>query len=84
VGRRAPPSHRPDFLEALEGRPAAKAFYERLNGVDRCAIYYRIQDSRRAETRARRIVTFVDTLERGEKLYPREALPRGTRRYGRV
>ena len=33
------------------------------------AIYYRIQDSKRAETRARKIAKFVDMLERGEKVY---------------
>jgi uncharacterized protein YdeI (YjbR/CyaY-like superfamily) len=58
-----------DFLQALEGRPAAKAFYEGLNSVNRYAIYYRIQDSKRAETRARKIAKFVDMLERGEKVY---------------
>jgi uncharacterized protein YdeI (YjbR/CyaY-like superfamily) len=58
-----------DLLEALEARPAAKAFYESLNSVNRYAIYYRIQDSKRADTRARRIAKFVDMLERGEKLY---------------
>jgi uncharacterized protein YdeI (YjbR/CyaY-like superfamily) len=58
-----------DFLEALEARPAAKAFYETLNSVNRYAIYYRIQDSKRADTRARRIAKFVDMLERGEQLY---------------
>jgi uncharacterized protein YdeI (YjbR/CyaY-like superfamily) len=58
-----------DFIEALEGRPAAKAFYETLNSVNRYAIYYRIQDSKREDTRARRIAKFVDMLERGEKLH---------------
>jgi uncharacterized protein YdeI (YjbR/CyaY-like superfamily) len=58
-----------DFLEALEASPTAKAFYEGLNGVNRYAIYYRIQDSKRADTRARRIAKFVEMLERGEKIY---------------
>jgi uncharacterized protein YdeI (YjbR/CyaY-like superfamily) len=58
-----------DLLEALAARPAAKASYERLNSVNRYAIYYRIQDAKRADTRARRIAKFVDMLERGEKIH---------------
>jgi uncharacterized protein YdeI (YjbR/CyaY-like superfamily) len=58
-----------DFLEALEGRPAAKRFYESLDRLNRYAIFYRVQDSKRPETRARRIARFVDMLERGEKLH---------------
>jgi uncharacterized protein YdeI (YjbR/CyaY-like superfamily) len=60
----------PDLLEALERHPAAKAFFATLNGVNRYAILYRIQDARRPETRARRIAKFVDMLERSEKLHP--------------
>lgn len=60
----------PDLLEALERRPAAAAFFATLNSVNRYAILYRIQDAKRPETRARRIATFVDMLERGERLYP--------------
>ena len=59
-----------DLLEALEGRPAAKEFFATLNSVNRYAILYRIQDAKRPETRARRIATFVDMLERGERLHP--------------
>jgi uncharacterized protein YdeI (YjbR/CyaY-like superfamily) len=58
-----------DFLEALEEKPAAKKFYASLDSVNRYAIFYRIQDSKRAETRARRIAKFVDMLERGEKIH---------------
>jgi uncharacterized protein YdeI (YjbR/CyaY-like superfamily) len=58
-----------DFLEALEGRPAAKRFYESLDRLNRYAIFYRVQDSKRPETRVRRIARFVDMLERGEKLH---------------
>lgn len=60
----------PDLLEALERHPAAKAFFATLNGVNRYAILYRIQDAKRPETRARRIAKFVDMLERSEKLHP--------------
>ncbi|MET0843053.1 MAG: YdeI/OmpD-associated family protein [Mycetocola sp.] len=59
----------PDFLAALTGNPAAQSFFETLNSQNRYAIYYRVQDAKRPETRARRIETFVDRLARGEKLY---------------
>ena len=58
-----------DFLEALASRPAAKRFYESLDRLNRYAIFYRIQDSKRPETRARRIARFVEMLERSEKLH---------------
>ena len=59
-----------DLLEALAARPAARDFFETLNSTNRYAILYRIQDAKRPETRARRIATFVDMLECGEKPYP--------------
>lgn len=59
----------PDFLAALEQNPQAAEFFARLNSQNRYAIYYRIQDAKRPETRARRIETFVDKLARGEKFY---------------
>jgi uncharacterized protein YdeI (YjbR/CyaY-like superfamily) len=59
----------PDFLAALALNPDAAAFFETLNSQNRFAVYYRIQDAKRPETRARRIETFVDKLARGEKFY---------------
>lgn len=57
----------PDFLAALEANPPAAEFFGTLNSQNRFAIYYRIQDAKRPETRARRIADFVDRLARGEK-----------------
>lgn len=59
----------PDFLEALAKSPAASEFYNTLNSQNRFAIYYRIQDAKREETRTRRIEKFVGMLERGEKIH---------------
>ena len=60
----------PDDLEAaLSANPAAKAFFATLTGNTRYAILFRIQDAKRPETRARRIATFVDMLNRGETLH---------------
>ncbi|WP_354501544.1 YdeI/OmpD-associated family protein [Mycetocola sp. 2940] len=57
----------PDFLAALEANPQAAEFFGTLNSQNRFAIYYRIQDAKRPETRARRIEDFVARLSRGEK-----------------
>ena len=59
----------PEFLAALEKNPEAAAFFETLNSQNRFAVYYRIQDAKRPETRARRIEQFVEKLARREKFY---------------
>jgi uncharacterized protein YdeI (YjbR/CyaY-like superfamily) len=58
-----------DFHAALGRNPAAREFYATLNGQNRYAIYYRVQDAKRAETRARRIEHIVGMLARGEKFH---------------
>ena len=58
----------PDLQEALDKNPAAAEFFATLTGSKRYAFLYRIQDAKRPETRARRIATFVDLLNRGETL----------------
>lgn len=61
----------PDDLAAeLERRPRAAAFFATLDGRNRYAILYRLQDAKRPETRARRLEKFVAMLEAGEKLHP--------------
>jgi uncharacterized protein YdeI (YjbR/CyaY-like superfamily) len=60
----------PDLQQALDDSPAAKEFFETLNGTNRYAVLYRIHDAKRPETRARRIEKFVAMLARGEKLHP--------------
>ena len=59
----------PEFLEALAKNPEAAAFYATLNSQNRFAIYLRLQNAKRDETRARRIAAFIGMLERGEKIY---------------
>ena len=58
-----------DFLEALARNPKAKAFYETLTKQNKFAVYFRLNDAKKPETRARRIVKFVEMFERGEKFY---------------
>ena len=60
----------PDDLQAeLDARPAAKTFFESLSSQNRYAILYRLQETKRPETRARRLAQFVEMLERRESLY---------------
>ena len=59
-----------DFQAALDGNPRAKAFYGILEGRNRYAILFRLQNAKKPETRARRIQEFVAILERHEKIHP--------------
>jgi uncharacterized protein YdeI (YjbR/CyaY-like superfamily) len=62
-----------DLQQALDASPAAGEMFARLSSANRYAILYRVQDAKRPETRAARIRTFVDMLERGETLHPQQA-----------
>lgn len=59
-----------DLASALLQNPGAAAFFETLSSVNRYAILFRIGSVKRAETRERKIVQYVQMLERGETLYP--------------
>ncbi|WP_066954109.1 YdeI/OmpD-associated family protein [Streptomyces lushanensis] len=59
-----------DLTAALAGTPAAAEFFESLDGRNRYAILYRIQDAKKADTRARRIEKFVAMLAEKKKLHP--------------
>jgi uncharacterized protein YdeI (YjbR/CyaY-like superfamily) len=59
-----------DFRRELEKDEGARGFFATLDGQNRYAILYRIQDARRPETRARRIQEYVAMLREGKKLYP--------------
>jgi len=61
-----------DLRDALERNTSAKATFAELDRQNRYAILYRIQDTRKSETRAARIEKYVGMLERGETLYPRK------------
>ena len=58
-----------DFLDALAQNADAQAFYETLDGRNRYAIVYRLQDAKRPETRARRIEKFVRQLAEGRRFH---------------
>lgn len=59
-----------DLQQALDAAPQAQAFFATLNSQNRFAILFRIQNVKKAETRARKIAHFVQMLSVGEKLHP--------------
>ncbi len=58
-----------DFLQALDSRPEAKAFFATLDRKNLYPIYYRLHTAKRAETRARRMEQILAQLERGEHFH---------------
>ena len=59
-----------DLLEELSKDPQALAFFNNLDGRNRYAITYRIQDAKRPETRSRRVAKFVEMLAEHKQIYP--------------
>jgi uncharacterized protein YdeI (YjbR/CyaY-like superfamily) len=62
-----------DLQAALDGEPAAKAFFATLTGANRYAVLYRIHDAKAAKTRSARIEKFVAMLARHETVHPAKA-----------
>jgi uncharacterized protein YdeI (YjbR/CyaY-like superfamily) len=58
-----------DLTRALRRNAPARRAFEQLDRRNRYAILYRIQDAKRAETRARRIEQFVTMLAEGRTIY---------------
>jgi len=56
-----------DFLAALENKPKAKHFFERLTNSSRYVIAYGLTSTKKPETRQRRFEKYMDTLVRQEK-----------------
>jgi uncharacterized protein YdeI (YjbR/CyaY-like superfamily) len=56
----------PDLEAALAENSSAGEAFEKLDRKNRFAILYRLQDAKRAQTRARRLADFVGLLARGE------------------
>jgi len=62
----------PELDRAFAARPEVRSRFDRLSSQNRYAILYRISTAKRADTRARRVVRFVDMLLRGETIYPQK------------
>jgi uncharacterized protein YdeI (YjbR/CyaY-like superfamily) len=61
-----------DLAAALAAEPKAQAMFETLSSQNRYAVLLRVTSAKRADTRARRIETFVAMLARGETIYPQK------------
>ena len=62
----------PDLARALAANPAAAETFEQLDAANRYAIVYRLDSVKRAATRERKLVDYVDMLARGESIHPRK------------
>lgn len=58
-----------DLQRELDASPAAAEFFTGLDGANRYAIVYRLNDAKKPETRERRLRKFLAMLERGEKIH---------------
>jgi len=58
-----------DLQRELDASPAAREFFAGLDGANRYAMIYRLEEAKKAETRERRLRKFVAMLERGEKIH---------------
>lgn len=75
----APPSEAvvpEDLAAAIAAVPAAQAMFDVLTKTNRYALIHRLGAVKRADTRARKIATFVAMLARHETIYPQKARPR--------
>jgi uncharacterized protein YdeI (YjbR/CyaY-like superfamily) len=59
----------PDFQEALERHPEAKAFFETLTGARRYAFLYRLHHVTKPENRTKRIAAYIALLNDGRTLH---------------
>jgi uncharacterized protein YdeI (YjbR/CyaY-like superfamily) len=59
-----------DLAAALAGNPRATGMFEILTKQNRYAVLLRIHSAKRADTRERRIIQFVEMLARGETVHP--------------
>jgi len=58
-----------DLQRELDGNEAAARFFASLDGANRYAILYRLDEAKKPETRQRRLRKFVAMLGRGEKIH---------------
>jgi uncharacterized protein YdeI (YjbR/CyaY-like superfamily) len=59
----------PDFKKELNRHPAANAFFKTLSRTNRYAIIWRLQTAKKAETRAKRMRSFIEMLEKGDSIH---------------
>jgi uncharacterized protein YdeI (YjbR/CyaY-like superfamily) len=59
----------PDFQAELNRHPNAKAFFKTLSRTNTYAILWRLHTAKKAETRAKRMRSFIERLEKGEAIH---------------
>jgi uncharacterized protein YdeI (YjbR/CyaY-like superfamily) len=59
-----------DLQRQLDANPRAAEFFSSLDSRNRYAILYRLQNTKKPETRVRRLAQFVAMLDEHRKLYP--------------
>jgi uncharacterized protein YdeI (YjbR/CyaY-like superfamily) len=64
-----------DLSHAVAASPDAKRMWDVLTSTNKFAVVYRVQDAKRAETRARRIQHYVEMLARGDTPHPQKRTP---------
>jgi uncharacterized protein YdeI (YjbR/CyaY-like superfamily) len=64
-----------DLRDALAASPNAQRMWHVLTRTNKFAVVYRVQDAKRAETRARRIQQYVEMLARGDTPHPQKGKP---------
>lgn len=58
-----------DFLEQLQQRPKARAFFDTLNKANLYSIAWRLQTAKTEATRTRRLQAILEMLDKGEKFH---------------
>jgi len=64
-----------DLREALASSPDAQKMWDVLTRTNKFAVVYRVQEAKRAQTRARRIQQYVEMLARGDTPHPQKRKP---------
>jgi len=59
-----------DLQRELDRNPVARDFFATLDSQNRYAILYRLHDSKRPETRARHVATFIEMLNERKNVHP--------------
>ncbi|MDP9204585.1 MAG: YdeI/OmpD-associated family protein [Gemmatimonadota bacterium] len=58
-----------DFQKELDQHPKANAFFKTLSRTNSYAIIWRLQTAKKPETRAKRMRSFIEMLEKGETIH---------------
>lgn len=60
----------PEFLQMVAKNPKAQAFLDKLDRVNRYAMIYRLQTTKRPENKAKKMEQYLQMLAKGQRLHP--------------